>query len=123
MKFLVCANTIFDFFNGKTELFHFFDELENIYISTISIGEIIFQSSQIKNKLNIQEIATDFYQLLHVINIDETVSKKYAELKNKYPSFPDNELWICASSIVNDCVIVTNNSDFDSISEVILKHY
>ena len=40
MKFLVDAQTIYDFFNGKTELFHFFEDTEKIYVSVISQGEL-----------------------------------------------------------------------------------
>lgn len=123
MKYIVCTDTIFDFFNGRTELFHFFDEVENIYISTITLGEIHYNSLSMKNSSTVSEISNDFCQLLHVINIDEQIAKKYGELKNKYPSFSDNKLWICASSIISDCVIVSNDSEYNLISEIILKTY
>lgn len=38
MKYLVDSQTVIDFLNGKTELFHLFDDTENIYISAMSVG-------------------------------------------------------------------------------------
>ena len=39
---LVDTNVIIRFFKGETELFSLFDDIENLYISSISVGELMY---------------------------------------------------------------------------------
>lgn len=67
MKYLVDAGTILDFFNGKTELFDFFDNTENIYVSSITIGELNFRA-RIENSACVQQQLSRILSLFQVIN-------------------------------------------------------
>lgn len=125
MKYLVDAGTILDFFNGKTELFDFFDNTENIYVSSITIGELNFRA-RIENsepEKNIIQIADDFVHLLHIVNIDETIALEYGKLKQKYLNFNDNKLWLCATAIVQDFVIISGDQSYSEISEIVFKKF
>ena len=39
---LVDTNVIIRFFKGQTELFSLFDDMEHLYVSSISVGELIY---------------------------------------------------------------------------------
>ena len=43
---LVDTNVIIRFFKGETELFSLFDDIENLYISSISVGELMYGAEQ-----------------------------------------------------------------------------
>ena len=89
MNYLVDALTIFDFFKGKTELFDFFDDTENIYVSVVTAGELNYlaRKETPETEKNVVEIAEEFVHLLHIVNIDESIALEYGKLKQRYPDF------------------------------------
>lgn len=123
MKYLVDCQTVIDFFNGKTELFHYFEDTENIYISAISVGilyEKVLCADDSEKKL---KISKDFCQFLNVLPVDEAVAEKYAELKNIYESVDSALLWLCATAIVNDLVLVSSNPETSKVKETVSKKF
>ncbi|WP_318713981.1 type II toxin-antitoxin system VapC family toxin [Treponema sp.] len=123
MKYLVDSQTVIDFFNGKTELLHLFDDTENIYISAMSVGvlyEKILAAPKPDEKI---KICKDFCQFLNVLPVDEAVAEKYAELKNIYESVDFALLWLCATAIVNDLVLVSSNPETSKVKETVSKKF
>lgn len=123
MKYLVDSQTIIDFFNGKTELFHLFDDTENIYISAMSVGilyEKVLCADDSEKKL---KISKDFCQFLNVLPVDEAVAEKNAELSARYKNVDSATLWLCAAAIVNDMVLVSSHPEISKIREVIAKQF
>lgn len=123
MKYLVDSQTVIDFFNGKTELFHLFEDTENIYISAMSVGilyEKVLCADVSEKKL---KISKDFCQFLNVLPVDEAVAEKYAELKNIYESVDSALLWLCATAIVNDLVLVSSNPETSKVKETVSKKF
>lgn len=123
MKYLVDSQTVIDFFNGKTELFHLFEDTENIYISAMSVGilyEKVLCADDSEKKL---KISKDFCQFLNVLPVDEAVAEKYAELKNIYESVDSALLWLCATAIVNDLVLFSSNPETSKVKETVSKKF
>lgn len=125
MNYLVDALTIFDFFKGKTELFDFFDDTENIYVSVVTAGELNYlaRKETPETEKNVIQIAEDFVHLLHIVNIDESIALEYGKLKQRYPEFDDNKLWLCATAVVRDLVIVSSDEGYSGIAEVVVKRF
>lgn len=125
MNYLVDALTIFDFFKGKTELFDFFDDTENIYVSVVTAGELNYlaRKETPETEKNVIQIAEDFVHLLHIVNIDESIAMEYGKLKQRYPDFNDNKLWLCATAVVRDLVIVSSDEGYSGIAEVVVKRF
>ena len=123
MKYLVDSQTVIDFFNGKTELLHLFDDTENIYISAMSVGvlyEKVLAAPILDEKI---KICKDFCKFLNVLPVDEAVAEKYAELKNIYESVDSALLWLCATAIVNDLVLVSSNPETSKVKETVSKKF
>ena len=125
MNYLVDELTIFDFFKGKTELFDFFDDTENIYISVVTAGELNYlaRKETPETEKNVVEIAEEFVHLLHIVNIDESIALEYGKLKQRYPDFNDNKLWLCATAVVRDLVIVSSDEGYSGIAEIVVKKF
>lgn len=125
MNYLVDALTIFDFFKGKTELFDFFDDTENIYVSVVTAGELNYlaRKETPETEKKVVEIAEEFVHLLHIVNIDESIALEYGKLKQRYPDFNDNKLWLCATAVVRDLVIVSSDEGYSGIAEVVMKRF
>ena len=123
MKYLVDSQTVIDFFNGKTELFHLFDDTENIFISAMSVGilyEKVLCADDSEKKL---KICKDFCKFLNVLPVDEAVAEKYAELKNIYESVDSAAIWLCATTIINDLVLVSSNPETSKVKETVSKKF
>lgn len=125
MNYLVDALTIFDFFKGKTELFDFFDDTENIYVSAVTVGKLNYmaRTEYSETEKNAIEIADDFVHLLHIVNIDESIALEYGKLKEHYPDSNDNKLWLCATAVVRDLVIVSSDEGYSGIAEIVVKKF
>lgn len=125
MDFLIDADVIIDFFNGKTELFDFFEDTENKYVSVLTVGELNHKVLEYKSAKpdtdNVVDIANDFCHLLHIINVDERIAVQYGKLKDKYKNLSDMKLWLCATAITRDMVFVTNDETVLTIKEVVAK--
>ena len=70
-----------------------------------------------------EEIADDFVHLLHIVNIDESIALEYGKLKQRYPDFNDNKLWLCATAVVRDLVIVSSDEGYSGIAEIVVKKF
>ena len=123
MNYLVDADTIFDFFNGATELFSLFDEVENIYVSAVTQGKLFYKAAQTESEKNLVQISRDFCHLLHIVQIDEAIAMEYAKLKAEYPGFEENKLWLSATAITKDLVLVSRDEDFLKIKNIVVKNF
>lgn len=125
MDFLIDADVIIDYFNGKTELFDFFEDTENKYVSVLTVGELNHKVLEYKSAKpdydSVIDIANDFCHLLHIINVDERIAIEYGKLKAKYNQIEDSKLWLCATAIIRDMVFVTNDEFVVQVKEVVIK--
>lgn len=125
MDFLIDADVIIDYFNGKTELFDFFEDTENKYVSVLTVGELNHKVLEYKSAKpdydNVIDIANDFCHLLHIINVEERIAIEYGKLKAKYNQIEDSKLWLCATAIIRDMVFVTNDESVVQVKEVVIK--
>lgn len=60
---------------------------------------------------------------MNVLPVDEAVAEKYAELKNIYESVDSDLLWLCATAIVNDLVLVSSNPETSKVKETVSKKF
>lgn len=51
------------------------------------------------------------------------MAEKYAELKNIYESVDSALLWLCATAIVNDLVLVSSNPETSKVKETVSKKF
>lgn len=123
MKYLVDSETVIDFFKGKTELFHLFDDTENVFISAMSVGILYEKVLKADNPDEKLEISKDFCQLLNVLPVNEAIAEKYAELITKYNELNSAFIWLCATAIVNDLVLVSSHPEIIKIKEVVAKQF
>ena len=69
------------------------------------------------------KICKDFCKFLNVLPVDEAVAEKYAELKNIYESVDSAAIWLCATAIVNDLVLVSSNPETSKVKETVSKKF
>ncbi|MCR4743155.1 MAG: PIN domain-containing protein [Treponema sp.] len=119
---LVDTNVIIRFFKGETELFSLFDDMDNLYISSISVGELMYGAELSKKTDFNKENYFNFCQQMKVIYPDLEIAKSYgkikASLKAKDKPIPENDIWIAATCHAADLTLITADSDFDFVDEI-----
>lgn len=122
---LVDTNVIIRFLKGQTELFSLFDEMENLYVSSISVGELMY-GAELSQKKDYNSIGYySFCEQMKVLNIDMEIAKTYGKiksvLKSKGRPIPENDIWIAATALTANLSLVTADSDFENIPDLIIE--
>jgi Predicted nucleic acid-binding protein, contains PIN domain len=116
---LIDTNVIIKLLNGDTKTIELFDSIENIMVSIITAGELLYgayKSSKVKENL---EIFNEFLSEYPLLPIDENISAIYGQLKANLVkqgiNIPENDLWIAATAKSNDLYLVTYDTHFTNI--------
>jgi tRNA(fMet)-specific endonuclease VapC len=122
---LVDTNVIIRVLKGQTELFSLFDDMEKLFVSSISIGELMY-GAELSKKLDFnKELYFDFCNQMKIIYVDSDIAKNYgkikAQLKKSGHPIPENDIWIAATAIAANLTLVTADSDFDNIEGLIIE--
>jgi len=122
---LVDTNVLIRVLKGTSELFNLFDDMENLFISSISIGELMYGAQLSRRAEENSENYMSFCQQMKVIVPDEEVSKCYgkikAQLKRNGTPIPKNDIWIAATAMAGNLTLVTADSDFKSVKNLSLE--
>ena len=122
---LVDTNVIIRFFKGERELFSLFDDMENLYISSITVGELTYGAELSKKSDFNRDNYFCFCQQMKVLYPDLEVAKSYgkikAYLKAKGKTIPENDIWIAATCHAADLNLITADSDFDFIDQIFVE--
>lgn len=116
---LVDTNVIIRFFKGESELFNLFDDITDIFVSTITVGELLYGANLSAKKDFNRELYKDFCEQLNVLDINMNTSEQYslikAILKKQGHPIPENDIWIAATALTNGLTLITADSDFEGI--------
>ncbi len=100
---------------------------ESDYTFTCSIvkGEILFGIARLsagKRKQDLQQKADELFEVVPCEPISESVSETYAKIKvtaeQPGTSLGECDLWIAATALALDAILVTSNSDYQRITKV-----
>ncbi|MBA1335772.1 MAG: hypothetical protein HPY66_1399 [Firmicutes bacterium] len=121
---LIDTNVIIKLLNGDQATVDMFETLIDIKISSVTAGELYYgarKSSKVKENL---ELFKGFLSEYHIIEIDESVSNVYGELKANLVkqgiNIPENDIWIAATAIYNNLTLVTYDEHFKKINSLSL---
>ena len=120
-KILLDTNAYSEFMSGNKLVFDSIIEAEEIYISTIMLGELFsgFQGGkkQSKNKEDLKSfLIKDGIKIINVsIETAEIFGEIKAELSNSGKMIPLNDIWIAAHTIETGSKLITFDSHFRQI--------
>ncbi len=116
---LLDTNVIIRFVNGVTELFSLFDDEEKLFVSSVTVGELMYGAEKSSKRDFNHEHFLGLCEALHIITPDADTAVQYglikAQLKKKGHPIPENDIWIAATAIAGDLTLVTSDSDFEGI--------
>ena len=117
---LIDTNVIIRFFKGETELFSLFDDMEQLYVSSISVGELMYGAELSKKSDFNRENYFCFCEQMKILQPDLEVAKMYGKIKSNLKAkgrpIPENDIWIAATALAADLELVTVDSVFENIN-------
>ena len=117
---LIDTNVIIRFFKGETELFSLFDDMEQLYVSSISVGELMYGAELSKKSDFNRENYFCFCEQMKILQPDLEVAKMYGKIKSNLKAkgrpIPENDIWIAATAFAADLELVTVDSVFENIN-------
>jgi len=129
MDYLPDTNICIHYFKGQFELKNKIEQIgfRRFAISEITLAELIYgaEKSQKRNE-NIKVVET-FAELITIIPIFDSIriyGKEKARLKLKGTSISDLDLFIGATAIVNDMILVTRNvREFERMENIKIENW
>lgn len=126
MNYLIDTSAYSSFFKGDTRLKNYFKTDSNIYIPLVVIGELRagfaagtkpdynekylqqFLDRPQVNILNLSNKTTVIYGLI------------YTRLKKAGKPIGSNDMWVAALALEHDCLLVTLDSDFKQVPDLLI---
>jgi tRNA(fMet)-specific endonuclease VapC len=102
------------------------EEAEEIYLSTIVIGELFTGFGLGKREKENREALTSFLELqdVKVIDIDVSIADRYAILvkilRKQGTPIPMNDIWIAATALETGTRLVTYDSHFNCVPGLVI---
>ena len=121
-KILLDTNAYSEFMSGNKFVFDYIIEAEEIYLSTVMLGELFagFQGGKkyLRNKEDLKSfISKDGIKIINVsIETAEIFGEIKSELSKKGKMIPLNDIWIAAHTIETGSKLITLDSHFKQIN-------
>ena len=94
-------------------------KLKSIHTSAVVLGELLFGSEKSHQSQSNREKYMQFCLSYQVLDVTKEVASKYGKLKCELQSLgdiiPENDMWIAATAITNNMVVVTQDRHFEHI--------
>ncbi len=125
-RYLLDTNVIVDALRGDPVAEQIYSH-QDMYLSTIVRGELYYGAYYaVQPQPQLDNLAVIFSLLQHVPN-SKMVAKRYGEqkatLRKLGTPIPDNDLWIAATALEHDMILVTNDTHFNNVKELQLRNW
>ncbi|MCQ2981688.1 MAG: type II toxin-antitoxin system VapC family toxin [Treponemataceae bacterium] len=123
--YLVDTNVVIRFLKGVTELFPYFEDMETLFVSSVSVGELMYGAELSAKSTFNRDMYFNFCENMQILTPDAEVGKIYGKikafLKKKGHPIPENDIWIAATAMAANLELVTADSDFLGIDGLAVK--
>lgn len=129
MDYLLDTNICIYYFKGQFQLK---DKIEKIgfkrfAISEITLAELIYGAEKSQKKSKNTEVVENFAERITIIPIFDSIKiygREKARLKQKDTVISDLDLFIGATAIVNDMILVTRNvREFERMENIKIENW
>ena len=129
MEYLLDTNICIHYFKGQFGLDEKFKQIgfEKFAISEITLAELIYGAEKSQNILKNSIVVENFADRIIILPIFDAIKiygKEKARLKSKGTIISDLDLFIGATAIINNLVLVTRNiHEFERMENIKLENW
>jgi len=121
-KYLLDTNVLIAFLQGETGVVESVNAADEIYTSCMAVGELRYGARKsgrmIENLTRIEALVSDVV----VLGCDVETARQYGDIKSRLHArgrpIPDNDVWIAATSVQHQLVLVTRDAHFGDLPEL-----
>ena len=126
-SFLLDTNVVIQLMRREPFLQRAVKEAERVFVPTITIGELAFGAAKsVRLTENLRAIDS-FVDLYRVLPCDVEIAKVYGlvkgDLRRRGKPIPENDIWIAATAIRWDLVLVTRDAHFQYVADLKLDDW
>jgi len=129
MEYLLDTNICIHYFKGQFEIKEKIEQIgyEKFAISEITLAELIYGAEKSQKRDKNIAVVEDFSEKVSLIPIFESIKiygKEKARLKTKGTIISDLDLFIGATAIFNDMILVTRNvREFERLENIKIENW
>ncbi|MCW1970342.1 MAG: type II toxin-antitoxin system VapC family toxin [Anaerolineae bacterium] len=122
-KYLLDTNIVIAIFAGDSNVLRQLNKSENIFVSSITIGELCFGAyKSMRSEDNLARIEK-FAKSNDVLSCDLETASIYGRIKNKLRQkghpIPENDIWIAAVAQQHALTLVSRDLHFVAIDDLV----
>src|SRR3990172_1818448 len=114
-SYLLDTSVIINYLQGKDHIVTLLDTIDGeLTSSCVCLAELYEGVYRVKNRIAVEEIVINFFKSLSALYpVDERIAKHFgeirAELKMKGNAIEDIDIFIAATCLAYDLILITNN--------------
>ena len=120
-KYMVDTNIVIAFLNGDKEIAAYMEKSDEILLSVIVLGELLYGACRSTRYTENREKVMIFSERCRLLEINGNAAGKYAEIRaafaRKGRPIPENDIWIAASCLSEDAILVSRDQHFVEIDD------
>lgn len=127
-KIMLDTSAYSSYLRGNSEIKLSIQQADEIFLNSVILGELlagfIMGKSEKKNRTILEEFLSS--PRVKVVAIDEETSERYAvivnHLRKEGTPIPTNDLWISASAMQHGLKVVTTDSHYLKVQQIITQY-
>ncbi|MBI2865166.1 MAG: PIN domain-containing protein [Chloroflexi bacterium] len=127
MRYLLDADWLISFLNGKANAVELVANLANggIALSIITLGEVyeglLGSSGKPRHSAKLDEFVDSVDLIAPTVHVAHQYANVRSRLRSQGIPIPDNDLWIAATALAHDIVLVSRDRHFERIPRLKLN--
>ena len=121
-SYLLDTNIVIALFANEVEVKDSLASASEIFISSITVGELCYGAKKSARSTENLERIKDFVANITVLRCDVETAYLYGEIKNKLRlkgrPLPENDIWIAAISLQYNLTLVTRDAHFQEVENL-----
>lgn len=124
-RYLLDTNIVIGLLENEPGIASFIASLDRVFLSPIVVGELAFGAeNSARPEENLARVSA-FTDRFASLRVDRETAKHYGKiksfLKRKGRPIPENDLWIAASALQHELVLVSRDQHFLSVEGLLLE--
>ncbi len=124
--YLIDTNAAIALLNNHPEMVNLLAQVD-FYVPSIAVGELYWGAEKSANLEVNRKRVDDFISQRSVLNCDSETARRYgkvhAQLRRKGRPIPQNDIWIAATALQHDLILLTKDQHFQHVDGLTVESW